>query len=130
MDEDDARARGAATAARRPHLEDVATHVGLSPATVSLVLSNAPGPSAQTRRRVLQAAGELGYRPDRTASLLARRRSHLLGVLLEVRNSFHAELVEDWQGLTWVPQIEWQGAGAGLPIDVRYELQHCSIGLD
>ncbi len=97
VDEDDARARGAATAARRPHLEDVATHVGLSPATVSLVLSNAPGPSAQTRRRVLQAAGELGYRPDRTASLLARRRSHLLGVLLEVRNSFHAELVEDLQ---------------------------------
>ena len=31
VDEDDARARGAATAARRPHLEDVATHVGLSP---------------------------------------------------------------------------------------------------
>ena len=97
MDEDDARARGAATAARRPHLEDVATHVGLSPATVSLVLSKAPGPSAQTRRRVLQAAAELGYRPDRTARLLARRRSHLLGVLLEVRNSFHAELVEDLQ---------------------------------
>src|SRR5205809_3380143 len=97
VDEDDARARGAVAAARRPRLEDVAAHVGLSPATVSLVLSNAPGPSAATRRRVLQAAGELGYRPNRTASLLARRRSRLLGVLLEVRNSFHAELVEDLQ---------------------------------
>ena len=97
MDEDDAIAHGAATAAARPRLEDVAAHLGLSPATVSLVLSNAPGPSAQTRRRVLAAAGELGYRPDRTASLLARKRSHLLGVLLEVRNSFHAELVEDLQ---------------------------------
>ena len=95
MDTDDAIARGAA--ASRPRLEDVAAHVGLSPATVSLVLSSAPGPSAQTRRRVLAAAGELGYRPDRTASLLARRRSHLLGVLLEVRNSFHAELVEELQ---------------------------------
>jgi DNA-binding LacI/PurR family transcriptional regulator len=90
-------AHGASTAAQRPRLEDVAAHVGLSPATVSLVLSNAPGPSAETRRLVLQAAGELGYRPNRTASLLARRRSHLLGVLLEVRNSFHAELVEDLQ---------------------------------
>jgi len=90
VDEDDA-------VAPRPRLEDVAARVGLSPATVSLVLSNAPGPSAQTRRRVLAAAGELGYRPDRTASLLARRRSRLLGVLLEVRNSFHAELVEDLQ---------------------------------
>ena len=97
MDEDDAVAHAAATAARRPRLDDVAAHVGVSPATVSLVLSNAPGPSAETRRRVLQAAGELGYRPNRTASLLARRRSHLLGVLLEVRNSFHAELVEDLQ---------------------------------
>jgi DNA-binding LacI/PurR family transcriptional regulator len=95
VDEGDVIGRGAA--ASRPRLEDVAVHVGLSPATVSLVLSNAPGPSAQTRRRVLAAAGELGYRPDRTASLLARRRSHLLGVLLEVRNSFHAELVEELQ---------------------------------
>src|SRR5216684_5275511 len=97
VDEDDTLAHGAATAAQRPRMEDVAAHVGLSPATVSLVLSNAPGPSAQTRRRVLQAAAELGYRPNRTASLLARRRSHLLGVLLQVRNSFHAELVEDLQ---------------------------------
>jgi len=62
---------------------------------VSLVLSNAPGPSAETRRRVLEAAAHLGYRPDRTASLLARRRRHLLGVMMDVRNTFHAELVED-----------------------------------
>jgi DNA-binding LacI/PurR family transcriptional regulator len=96
VDEDAAVAHRAASAPR-PRLEDVAAHVGLSPATVSLVLSNAPGPSAATRRRVLQAAQELGYRPNRTASLLARRRSRLLGVLLEVRNSFHAELVEDLQ---------------------------------
>jgi DNA-binding LacI/PurR family transcriptional regulator len=95
--DEDAVAPGAGTAVPRPRLEDVAARVGLSPATVSLVLSNAPGPSAATRRRVLQAAGELGYRPNRTASLLARRRSRLLGVLLEVRNSFHVELVEDLQ---------------------------------
>lgn len=84
-------------AGQRPRLEDVAAHVGLSPATVSLVLSNAPGPSAQTRDRVLAAATELGYRPNLTASLLARRRSRLLGVLLEIRSSYHAELVEDLQ---------------------------------
>jgi DNA-binding LacI/PurR family transcriptional regulator len=80
---------------RRPRLEDVAERVGMSPASVSMVLSNAPGPSAATRERVLEAAAELGYRPDRTASLLARRRTHLVGVLMEVRSAFHAELVED-----------------------------------
>jgi DNA-binding LacI/PurR family transcriptional regulator len=85
----------AARARRRPRLEDVAARVGMSPASVSMVLTGAPGPSAATRERVLQAAAELGYRPDRTASLLARRRTHLVGVLLDVRSAFHAELVED-----------------------------------
>ncbi|MET0416873.1 MAG: LacI family DNA-binding transcriptional regulator [Actinoplanes sp.] len=82
---------------QRPRLEDVAARVGVSTASVSLVLRNAPGPSAETRERVLAAATELGYRADRAASLLARRRRHLLGVLLDVRNPFHAELVEEIQ---------------------------------
>jgi DNA-binding LacI/PurR family transcriptional regulator len=79
----------------RPRLEDVAERVGMSPASVSMVLSGAPGPSAATRERVLEAAAELGYRPDRTASLLARRRTHLVGVLMVAGSAFHAELVED-----------------------------------
>jgi DNA-binding LacI/PurR family transcriptional regulator len=95
--EEDAIGQGAGTTQYRPRLEEVAARVGLSPSTVSLVLRNIPGPSDETRRRVLQAADELGYRPNRSASLLARRRSHLLGVSLEVRNSFHAELVEELQ---------------------------------
>lgn len=81
----------------RPRLADVAARVGVSTASASLVLRGAPGPSAQTRRRVLEVAAELGYRADRTASLLARRRRHLLGVMLDVRNPFHAELVSEIQ---------------------------------
>jgi DNA-binding LacI/PurR family transcriptional regulator len=98
--EEDAIGQGAGATAYRPRLEEVAARVGLSTATVSLVLRNVPGPSEETRRRVLQAAEELGYRPNRTASVLARRRSHLLGVSLEVRNSFHAELVEELQAVS------------------------------
>ena len=82
---------------QRPRLEDVAARVGVSTASVSLVLRGAPGPSEQTRARVLAAASELGYRVDRAASLLARRRRHQLGVLLDVRSPFHAELVEEIQ---------------------------------
>ena len=95
--EEDAIGRGVGATAYRPRLEEVAARVGLSTATVSLVLRSVPGPSEETRRRVFQAAEELSYRPNRTASLLARRRSHLLGVSLEIRNSFHAELVEELQ---------------------------------
>jgi DNA-binding LacI/PurR family transcriptional regulator len=79
----------------RPRLADVATAAGCSTASVSLVLRGAAGPSEATRMRVLAAAEQLGYRPDRAASLLARRRSGMLGVVTDVRSTFHAEVVEE-----------------------------------
>ncbi|MFE8017874.1 LacI family DNA-binding transcriptional regulator [Streptomyces antibioticus] len=79
---------------KRPRLEDVAARVGLSTASVSLVLRGVSGPSERTRQRVLKAAADLGYQVDRTASTLASRRSRLLGVMIDVRSPFHAELVE------------------------------------
>ncbi|WP_433799980.1 LacI family DNA-binding transcriptional regulator [Actinomycetospora sp. CA-084318] len=79
----------------RPRLSDVASAAGCSTASVSLVLRGAPGPSEATRDRVLAAAEQLGYRPDRAASLLARRRSGMLGVVTDVRSTFHAEVVEE-----------------------------------
>lgn len=87
----------AAEPARRPRLEDVAAAAGVSPATVSLVLRGVAGPSVATRERVLDAASQLGYRPDRAASLLASRRSRLIGVVMDIANPFHAQLVEDAQ---------------------------------
>ena len=79
----------------RPRLDDVASRAGVSTATASLVLSDRPGPSRSTRERVMSAAAELGYRADRSASLLARRRTFLLGVTMSLTNPYHAELVED-----------------------------------
>jgi DNA-binding LacI/PurR family transcriptional regulator len=90
-----ARDAAPGAARRRPRLADVAARAGVSPGLVSLVLRRQPGPSEQTRARVVEAARQLGYRADRTASLLARRRSQHLGVLMDVRNTFHAELVAD-----------------------------------
>lgn len=80
--------------ARPPTLEDVAGRAGVSRALVSIVIRGAEGASAQTRERVLQAAQELGYRPDRRARLLRRSRSRLLGVTFEVHQPFHTDLVE------------------------------------
>jgi DNA-binding LacI/PurR family transcriptional regulator len=94
-EQDRVPAEAARPVGRRPRLADVAARAGVSSGLVSLVLRNQPGPSAPTRARVIAAAQELGYRADRTASLLARRRSRHLGVLMDVRNTFHAELVTD-----------------------------------
>ena len=81
----------------RPTIKDVAARAGVSKGMVSLALRGAPGPSAQTAARVLQAAADLGYRADRAASSLALRRTRLLGIVMTVRNAFHAELVEELQ---------------------------------
>ena len=80
---------------RRVRLDDVAADVGVSPATVSLVLRGIAGPSAATRERVLAAATRLGYRPDRLASALASRRSRMVGVLMDVSNPYQSRLVLD-----------------------------------
>jgi DNA-binding LacI/PurR family transcriptional regulator len=91
------RVKGVRGVAKRVRLDDVAAAVGVSPASVSLVLRGAPGPSADTRAKVLEAAQRLGYRPDRAASLLASRRSRLVGLLIDVRSAFHAEVAEHVQ---------------------------------
>jgi len=90
--------QGGGNASRRERavtMQDVADHVGVSKALVSMVYRRVAGPSAETRQRVLEAAEKLGYRPNRSAALLSLRRSHLIGVMANIRNTFHAELVED-----------------------------------
>jgi LacI family transcriptional regulator len=82
----------------RPTMQDIADRVGVSKALVSLVIRKAAGPSEDTRQRVFAAAEELGYRVNRTAALMTARRTHLIGVTTDIRNSFHAEMVEDIVG--------------------------------
>src|SRR5438132_6867297 len=77
--------------ARRPTLENVAARAGVSRALVSIVIRGAYGASPETRQRVLQAAEELGYRPDARARLLALNRSRTLGVVFGVHFGFHRE---------------------------------------
>jgi DNA-binding LacI/PurR family transcriptional regulator len=82
-------------AASRPTMADVAVRAGVSRTLVSFILSGKPGASEETRRRVLEVADEIGYRPDSAAQLLARGRSRTIGVLVDLRQPFQAELVND-----------------------------------
>lgn len=79
-------------------LRSVAELANVSLSTASRALSGSPLISAGTRAVVDQAASELGYRPNRAASALRSKRSHLIGLVLNnlVNQSFHtiAEVVQ------------------------------------
>jgi DNA-binding LacI/PurR family transcriptional regulator len=68
-------------APRRAQLKDVAAVAGVSFQTVSRALNKGPKVSPETRKRVLAAAQELGYRRNGTAHALKTGRSSLVAVL-------------------------------------------------
>ena len=79
-------------------LKAVAEHVGLSPATVSLVLNRSPVADSipkETHERVFAAARQLDYRPNYLARSLRRRRSHSIGVLVpEINDAYASSVME------------------------------------
>jgi DNA-binding LacI/PurR family transcriptional regulator len=65
-------------------MRDVAAQSGFSPATVSIVLNNAPLAryiAPATKKRIEEVAHKLGYRPNAMARFLRSKRSHSVGVM-------------------------------------------------
>jgi LacI family transcriptional regulator len=86
----------AAPAAQPATLKTLADHLGLSPATISLVINRSPAARsipARTQERVLAAARQFAYRPNSMARSLRRRRSFTVGVLVPEISEGYAALV-------------------------------------
>ena len=84
------------TSQQRPTLRDVAEIAGFTPATVSYVLSGNTRVSISdaTRKRVLRAANQVGYRPHLAARSLATGRTRTIGLCFG--DSGAAPFVDDY----------------------------------
>ena len=77
-------------------LKILGEYLDLSPATISLVLNNAPGVRSipqETRDRVLAAARKFDYRPSFYARSLRRKQSFSVGVLVPELSDGYSVLV-------------------------------------
>ena len=74
-------------------ISDVARHAGVSPSTVSYVLSGKRTISPETKERVWEAVEALGYRPHAGARALASSRSNVVALVLPLRSGIHLPVV-------------------------------------
>jgi len=78
-------------------LRSLGEYLNLSPATISLVLNNAPGVRSipqETRDRVTKAAAEFDYRPSFYARSLRKRQSFTVGVLVpDLSDNYAAQII-------------------------------------
>ncbi len=66
---------------------DIARKLSLSSATISRGLQNHPAINKNTRKRIQDAARELGYRPNNFAANLRKQKTNTIGVLVHELNS-------------------------------------------
>jgi LacI family transcriptional regulator len=75
-------------------IRDVARLAGVSVASVSFALNGQPGVADDTRRRILAAADELGYRANPQAQALRRGRTTTYGLVIRnFSNPFFLEVL-------------------------------------
>lgn len=76
-------------------IKKVAEHLGVAASSVSRVLNDHPDVSDDMRRRVQEAADELGYQPDYLAQSLRRGATKSVGFLLrDLSNPIFADIVK------------------------------------
>lgn len=87
----------AVSAIQRPvSLKQLAAHLGLNPATVSVVLNDVPGRSIPqvTRDRIKAAAKEMNYQPSLLARSLRNRRTQTVAILTpEFGEGYHTQVI-------------------------------------
>jgi len=99
-------------------IRDVARLAGVSVASVSFALNGQPGVADDTRRRILAAADELGYRANPQAQALRRGRTTTYGLVIRnFGNPFFLEV------LTGAERAATEAGATLLLLDSHYSAE-------
>jgi DNA-binding LacI/PurR family transcriptional regulator len=81
---------------QRAGILEVARLAGVSRQTVTRAMNDMPGISVETKRRVLEAAEELRYRPSRFGRELVQQSTQSLGLIVsDLANPYFSELASE-----------------------------------
>jgi DNA-binding LacI/PurR family transcriptional regulator len=101
-----------------PGIRDVARLARVSVASVSFALNGQPGVAEETRRRILAAAAELGYRANPQAQALRRGRTTTYGLVIRnFSNPFFLEV------LSGAERAASEAGATLLLLDSRYSAE-------
>jgi DNA-binding LacI/PurR family transcriptional regulator len=118
---------------QRISMADIARKLNISRATVSYVLNERESEliSESTRERVLAAAREMGYRPNRAAQALAGKRSNLIELCVYgFHPAFYSHILSEFEtqiaptpyqlhivsARHWTSE-DWETLDSGWPVD-------------
>ncbi|MFD2034786.1 LacI family DNA-binding transcriptional regulator [Belliella marina] len=94
---------------------DIAKNLGVSPTTVSRALNNHPAVKEKTKKKIFQAASDMGYQSNIFAANLRSKRTNNIGVIVPSLNSnFQASVLAGMEKVA-------NGAGFNLVISQSLE---------
>ena len=106
----------------RPTIRDISRLTGLSTYTISQALRGAEGVSEDSRARVLAAANDIGYIPNRAAQDLRRTNRDSVGLITaSTSNSYYLDLIGGIQRM--VQSLAWTVMIADVAVDGHYDAE-------
>ncbi|WP_428649493.1 LacI family DNA-binding transcriptional regulator [Roseibium sp.] len=102
---------------KKPTLKTVAEKTGLAVTTVSRALLDSPQIALETRKRVAEAAKELGYVPDRAAQRLRTGKTRVISLILEPHDE-----IPDF-GRSIIAGLSYALKGSGFHLTITPEFQ-------
>lgn len=107
---------------KRPTLQDIADHLGMTKMTVSRYLRNPDSVAKDTQQRIAAAIEQFGYIPNRAPEILSNAKSKAIGVLLpSLTNHVFADVLKGIEQVADIASYQTMFAHYGYSVKKEEE---------